>query len=81
MKQFEKTLTKELKLELGLKHGFMEIDSDYNLQYRNEVTGYYSTDSAFTNVFNYRQNISAAYINISKEFDKLSFQPLLFGVM
>ncbi|MES2513149.1 MAG: outer membrane beta-barrel protein, partial [Bacteroidota bacterium] len=67
---FEKTLKKDIKLEAGLKHGFMELFSDYNLQYRDDVTGYYSTDTAFTNIFDYKQNISAAYVNISKEFDK-----------
>ncbi|MES2763483.1 MAG: TonB-dependent receptor [Bacteroidota bacterium] len=71
---FEKTFKKDIKLETGLKHGFMEILSDYNLQYQDYTTGHYSTDTAFTNVFDYQQNISAGYINISKEFDKLSFQ-------
>lgn len=71
---FEKEFKKELKLELGLKHSYQEMKSDYYLQNQNYTTGEFTADTAFTNVFNYYQNISAAYINITKQYKKLSFQ-------
>jgi hypothetical protein len=71
---FEKAFQKGMKLETGIKHGFMEILSDYNLQYQDYVSGYYSSDTAYTDVFDYQQNISAGYINLSKDFKKISLQ-------
>lgn len=71
---FEKSFKKELKLEAGVKHSYQEMHSDYNLQNQNVASGVYTIDSTYTNVFNYTQNISAGYINLSKEYKKLSFQ-------
>ncbi|MBI3518861.1 MAG: TonB-dependent receptor [Bacteroidetes bacterium] len=71
---FEKEFKKEFKLETGIKHSYQEMLSDYNLQNQNYVTGEYSIDPNFTNVYDYKQNISAGYINLSKSYKKLSFQ-------
>lgn len=71
---FEKEFKKELKLELGLKNTYQEMRSDYFFKYQNDSTGEYITDNNFSNIFNYYQNISAAYINLSKQFKKLSVQ-------
>lgn len=71
---FEKEFKKDLKLETGIKHSYQEMISDYNLQYQNYSTGIYSIDTAYSNVFNYTQNISAGYINLSKQYKKLSIQ-------
>jgi iron complex outermembrane receptor protein len=71
---FEKEFKKEFKLEIGVKHSYQEMVSDYYLQRQNYTTGEYTADSAYTNVFNYKQNISAGYINLSKQYKKLSFQ-------
>ncbi len=74
MLDFEKTFKKELKLETGLKQTYQEMMSDYIFENMDPITGEYSTDPAFTNVYTYRQNISAGYINLSKDYKKVSFQ-------
>jgi len=71
---FEKEFKKELKLETGIKHSYQEMNSDYYFQYQNTTTGDYRFDSSLTDVFNYKQNISAGYINLNKQYKKFSFQ-------
>ena len=71
---FEKEFKKEFKVELGIKHSYQEMHSDYFYKSQNYTTGEYITDSAYTNIFNYQQNISAGYINLSKQYKKLSLQ-------
>jgi len=71
---FEKEFKHDVKLEAGIKHSYQEMSSDYYLKNQNYSTGIYTADSAFTNVFNYQQNISAAYVNLSKQYKKFSFQ-------
>ncbi|MBL7936956.1 MAG: TonB-dependent receptor family protein, partial [Bacteroidia bacterium] len=71
---FEKEFKKEFKIETGIKHSYQEMNSDYYLKHQNYTTGDYVTDTAYSNVFNYQQNISAIYLNLSKQYKKLSFQ-------
>ena len=71
---FEKEFKEEFKLETGIKHSYQEMGSDYYLKYQNYQTGDYTTDSAYSNVFNYQQNISAMYLNLSKQYKQFSFQ-------
>lgn len=71
---FEKEFKKELKLETGIKHTYQEIGSDYYLKYQNYDTGNYTTDTAYSNEFHYYQNISAIYLNLTKQYKKFSFQ-------
>lgn len=71
---YEKEFKKDFKLETGIKHSYQEMKSDYYLKHQNYNSGEYITDSAFTNVFNYQQNISAVYINLNKQYKKWSFQ-------
>lgn len=71
---FEKEFKKEVKFEAGLKHSYQEIDSDYYLKNQNYSTGEYISDPAYTNQFNYKQNISALYLNLNKQYKKLSIQ-------
>jgi len=71
---FEKEFKKEFKIEAGIKHSYQEMVSDYYLKHQNYSTGEYMTDSTFSNVFNYQQNISAIYLNLSKQYKKFSFQ-------
>lgn len=71
---FEKQATKTLKIEAGLKHSYQEMLSDYllqNLDYGQQV---YITNPEFTNVYLYKQNISAGYVNLMKDYKKFSFQ-------
>jgi iron complex outermembrane receptor protein len=71
---FEKEFKKEFKLETGIKHTYQEMGSDYYLKYQNYQTGDYVTDTAYSNVFTYYQNISAIYLNLTKQYKKFSFQ-------
>lgn len=71
---FEKEFKKELKLETGIKHSYQEMVSDYYLKYQNYQTGDYTIDTAFSNKFTYYQNISAVYLNLTKQYKKFSFQ-------
>lgn len=71
---FEKEFKKGLKLETGAKQSYQEMNSDYYLKHQNYSTGEYKEDTSYSNVFDYKQNISAVYLNISKQYEKLSFQ-------
>ena len=71
---FEKGFKKEFKIETGIKHTYQEIGSDYYLKYQDSQTGEYSIDTTYSNVFNYYQNISAIYLNLTKQYKKFSFQ-------
>ncbi len=71
---FEKEFKKEWKLEMGIKHTYQEMISDYYLKNQNYTTGEYITDTTYSNVLNYQQNISAVYLNLSKQYKKFSFQ-------
>ena len=76
---FEKEFKKDLKFETGIKYSYQQMVSDYYLQNQDYVTGEYKADSAYTNVFNYYQNISAGYFNFNKQYKKWSFQAGLRG--
>lgn len=76
---FEKKLSKTLNLEVGVKESYQKIASDYVLQNKNNLTGEYIIDSAYTNRFSYAENISAAYFNLQQHIKKVSFQIGLRG--
>jgi iron complex outermembrane receptor protein len=76
---FEKELKKKFKLEAGLKHSYQVMSSDYYLKNMDYSTGAMVLDTAYSNVFNYKQNISAAYVNLTKDYKKISFQLGLRG--
>ena len=71
---FEKQLSKSLKLEAGLKVNDQRMLSSYNIKTRDETTGEYVLDTAYTNIFSYRELIPAAYINLQKQWKKFSLQ-------
>ncbi len=61
------------KLEAGLKSSI--VDADNNLQFFDlSLPGAPVYDSSISNHFIYRENINAAYLNFSREWDKLSVQ-------
>ena len=63
----------ESKLEAGLKSSI--VDADNNLQFFDRsLPGAPVYDSSISNHFVYRENINAAYLNYSREWDKLSVQ-------
>jgi iron complex outermembrane receptor protein len=76
---FEKKLSKTLSLEAGVKQSFQKISSDYVLQNKNDLTGEYVINNAYTNKFSYQENISAAYFNLQKQIKKISLQVGLRG--
>ena len=61
-----------LKMETGIKSSFVKTDNIAG--YYNLIGGIKQTDYDKTNHFVYHENINAAYINLSKEFKKWSFQ-------
>jgi hypothetical protein len=71
---FEKKISKTLSFETGVKVSLQDIVSDYSLQRKDSPSGEYTTDTAFTNTFNYLEKIGAAYFNLSKEIKKFTFQ-------
>lgn len=71
---FEKELKHEFKIETGIKHSFQEMNSDYYLKNQDTTTGIYLTNQLYSDVYDYKQNISAGYFNINKQHKKFSFQ-------
>ncbi len=56
------------KLEAGIKSSFVQTDND--ARYLNQVNGAWQLNTGRSNHFIYKENIHAAYINASKEFNK-----------
>lgn len=71
---FEKQLNKLIKLEAGIKANDQNMLTDFNFQNRDMVTGTYSIDSVYTNVFSYKEQVTAGYLNFQSQFKKFSFQ-------
>ena len=65
-------LANGLKIEAGLKTSFVSTDNKAN--YYNLNGGEYIPDTTKTNYFVYHENINAAYINLTKKFNKWNFQ-------
>lgn len=66
-------LPQKSKLEAGLKSSI--VDADNNLQFIDRsLPDMPVYDSTISNHFIYRENINAAYLNYSREWDKLSLQ-------
>lgn len=66
-----------LKLETGWKSSF--VTTDNNVRYDSLAGNNWVVDHATTNHFNYRENINAGYVNLSKEFKGFSLQVGLRG--
>jgi iron complex outermembrane recepter protein len=60
------------KLETGLKFSYVNTDNAAN--YFDVINGVPEVDTTKTNRFLYRENINAAYVNMTKQFKKLSAQ-------
>ncbi|MDF3077298.1 MAG: TonB-dependent receptor plug [Sphingobacteriaceae bacterium] len=63
---------KEARLEAGLKSSLVEADN--NLQFFDRSNGSDVYDAGKSNHFLYKENINAAYVNVSKNWSKLSAQ-------
>lgn len=55
------------KFEAGVKSSYVKTDN--NAQYDNFIDGNWFVDSGRTNHFIYKENINAAYVNFSKQFN------------
>lgn len=69
---FTLPLNKTLKLEAGLKTSFVSTNNDAN--YYALVDNKQEPDTGKTNHFVYKENINAAYVNLSKQLNKWNFQ-------
>ncbi|MBL0146708.1 MAG: TonB-dependent receptor family protein [Chitinophagaceae bacterium] len=69
---FTLPLKKGIKVETGLKSSF--VNPKNTAAYYNIISNKEEVDVNKTNNFNYKENINAAYINLSKEIKKWSLQ-------
>lgn len=69
---YTQTLAKTIKLEAGLKTSFVKTNN--KAQYYNRLNGRDEVDYNRTNFFDYKENLNAAYINLSTEVKKWGFQ-------
>lgn len=76
---FEKALSKSLKLEAGGKGNNQDMITKFNFLNQDQVTGNYSVDTNYTNGFEYKEKIYAGYFNLTKEYKKFNFQGGLRG--
>ncbi len=65
-------LKKDLKLESGVK--FSHVDTENGSNYFNLVNNVKQVDERRTSNFNYAENITAAYVNMSQSIKKWGFQ-------
>ncbi|MBP6023206.1 TonB-dependent receptor [Ferruginibacter sp.] len=65
-------LKKGIKLETGIKAAY--VNTDNTAGYFNVISGFKQVDYTKTNRFKYKENINAAYLNLSKEIKKWGLQ-------
>jgi iron complex outermembrane receptor protein len=76
---FEKKLAPSLTMETGVKGSYQDIISNYEFWNLNRATSEFTPDTLFTNRYVYHEIISAAYVNLNKEYKKFSYQLGLRG--
>jgi hypothetical protein len=69
---YAQPLPGKAKFEAGLKSSYVTSDNEAN--YFNLNNGVSSIDYTNTNHFIYKENINAAYVNLNKEFKRLTIQ-------
>jgi outer membrane receptor protein involved in Fe transport len=69
---YSQTLKKGIKLETGIKSGY--VNTDNTAGYFNMIGSNKVVDLLKTNRFQYKENINAAYVNVSKEIKKWGLQ-------
>ena len=69
---YTQPLTKEMKLETGVKMSYVNTDNAAN--YFNIINGDPEVDYKKTNQFLYKENINAAYVNLNRQFKKFGIQ-------
>jgi len=71
---YTRPLAKGYKLESGLKFSYVNTDNNANYFNVDPSTKFTQVDTTKTNHFLYRENVNAAYVNMTKQFKKLSIQ-------
>jgi hypothetical protein len=69
---FTLPLENKIKLETGLKTGFVKTDNDFLFEER--IDQNWTVDKGKTNTFVYDELVNAAYINVGKQWEKWSVQ-------
>ncbi len=69
---YTQPLKKGIKLETGIKAGY--VNTDNTAGYFNVIGNVKKVDYTKTNRFQYKENINAAYLNLSKEIKKWGLQ-------
>lgn len=69
---YAQPLKHEVELETGIKSSLVKTNNVSNFYYN--VNGQLQPDSAFSNAFNYTENINAAYVNLNKQMGKWKVQ-------
>jgi iron complex outermembrane receptor protein len=57
-------------MEVGAKTTFVNNNSDFVFKRQDTVTNELAVDTSFTNLYRYKENLIAGYINFRKEFKK-----------
>lgn len=69
---YTQMIGKKIKMDAGIKTSFVETSNKAN--YFNTVNNITTVDKARTTNFDYKENINAAYVNMSAEVKKWGFQ-------
>lgn len=69
---FRKTLKKAYKMEAGWKSSWVEAENSSN--FTSLEDGEWKTEYLISNSFEYKENINAVYLSMSREFKKWSIQ-------
>ncbi|MFI5155024.1 MAG: TonB-dependent receptor domain-containing protein [Chitinophagales bacterium] len=69
---YTRPMGNSMKLEAGLKTSFVSTSNDAN--YYNIENNKQNVDTGKTNHFIYKENINAAYVNLSRQLTKWNFQ-------
>ncbi|WP_317897000.1 outer membrane beta-barrel protein [Aurantibacillus circumpalustris] len=68
---FESPLSESTEIQAGIKVGSQELRKKYVFENNDITSGEYILDTNYSNQFNYKEQILAAYFNIEKDFDIL----------
>ncbi len=69
---YSKKLTNNATIEMGIKT--VMSNTKNNLQVLNNINDNWLQDTGKTNLFNYKENINAAYLNYNRAFKKITIQ-------
>jgi hypothetical protein len=71
---FTKVFKNDITLEAGAKTSFVNNNSIFQLKQTDTITGLLAIDTFFSNTYNYKEQILAAYFNVIKNFKKVNLQ-------